>query len=110
MRRVFLLCVAPVLAMAQPPDSFDLNSKLRFHAESLYSPWSIAGSAAYAGILHGIGTPEEWGHGGGASQGSLQIGLDFASNLGAEFLPDLKRKILRRKPTSVHTDLRQGRP
>jgi hypothetical protein len=45
----------------------------------------MAGSAAYAGILQGIGPPEEWGQG------------YFAGNLGAEFLPDLKRKILRRK-------------
>jgi hypothetical protein len=34
----------------------------------------------------------------GALQGSLRLGFDFASNLGAEFLPDLKRKILHRKP------------
>ncbi len=33
-----------------------------------------------------------------ALQGSLRLGFDFASNLGAEFLPDLKQKILRRKP------------
>ena len=34
----------------------------------------------------------------GVLQGSLQLGFDFASNLGSEFWPDLKRKILRRKP------------
>ncbi len=188
---VVFLCAVPIAGMAQAPGAFDLKSKLRFHAESVYSPWSMAGSAAYAGILQEIGTPEEWGQGAGAYgkrfastvacsgihavlafgldstlhqdpryfrsrstgfwrrtahvlrgtiltrtdrggetlstwrlgsaygaaflsnqwypdrlntvrlgalQGSLQLGVDFASNLGAEFLPDLKRRILRRKP------------
>jgi hypothetical protein len=54
----------------------DLKSKLRFHAESVYSPWSLAGSAAYAGILQGIGTPEEWG------QGAGPYGKRVASTLG----------------------------
>ena len=63
---VVLLCAAPVVGMAQPVDSFDLTSKLRFHAESVYSPLSIAESAAYAGILQTINTPEEWGQSAGA--------------------------------------------
>lgn len=189
--QVVLLCAVPVAGMAQPADSFDVNSKLRFHSENVYSPLSMAGSAAYAGILQAIGTPGEWGqdagsygkrfvstagcsaiHGvlafgldstlhqdpryfrsrstgfwrrtahalrgtiltrtdrGGETlsawrlgsaygaaflsnqwypdrlntvrlgmlQGSLQLGFDFASNLGSEFWPDLKQKILRRKP------------
>jgi hypothetical protein len=33
-----------------------------------------------------------------ALQGSLRLGFDFANNLGSEFWPDLKRKMLRRKP------------
>lgn len=200
---MFLLCALPVAGIAQPPDAFELNNKLRFHAESLYSPWSMAGSAAYAGILQEIGTPEEWGQGargygkrfastvacsgihavlalgldstlhqdpryfrsrsagfwrrtahalrgtiltrtdrGGETlstwrlgsaygaaflsnqwypdrlntvrldvlQGSLQLGFDFASNLGAEFLPDLKRKILHRKPSLAPYDPHPGRP
>jgi hypothetical protein len=52
--------------MAQPADSFDLNSKLHFHGESVYSQWSMAGSAAHAGILQGIGAPDDWGQGAGA--------------------------------------------
>ena len=63
---VVVLCAVPAAGMAQTVDSFDLKSKLRFHGESVYSPLSLAGSAAYAGILQGIGTPEEWGQGGGA--------------------------------------------
>jgi hypothetical protein len=186
-----LLCAIPVVATAQPADSLDLTGKLSFHAENVYSPLSMAGSAACAGILQAIGTPEEWGQGAGAygkrfastvagsaihaglafgldstlhqdprylrsrrtgfwrrtahalrgtiltrtdrggetlatwrlgsaygaaflsnqwypdrlntvrlgvAQGSLQIGFDFASNLGSEFWPDIKRKMLRRKP------------
>ena len=60
--------------MAQPVDSF--TKKLSFHAESVYSPRSMTGSAAYAGILQTIGTPEEWGQGGGA------YGKRFASTVG----------------------------
>jgi len=188
---VLLLCAVPIAAIAQPQDTLDLKGKLRFHAESIYSPLSMAGSAAYAGILQGVGSPEEWGQGAaaygkrlastvgcsgihsvlafgldstlhqdpryfrsrdtgfwrrtahafrgtiltrtdsggetlstwrlgsaygaaflsnqwypdrlntvrlGVLQGSLQLGFDFAGNLGAEFLPDLKRKVLRSKP------------
>jgi len=188
---VVLLCAVPVVGMAQSVDSLDWESKLSFHAESVYSPLSLAGAAAYAGILQADTAPEEWGQGGraygkrvastvgyltirgalafgldstlhqdpryfrsggtgfwrrtghalrgtiltrtdrggetlaawrfgsayGAAyfsnqwypdrlntvrldviEGSLQLGLDFASNLGSEFWPDVKRKILRRKP------------
>src|ERR1035437_8110836 len=63
---VVLLCAVPLAGVAQPADAFDLNGKLRFHAESIYSPWSMAGSAAYAGILQGLDAPEEWGQGTGA--------------------------------------------
>jgi hypothetical protein len=34
----------------------------------------------------------------GAAQGTLHLGFDFASNLASEFWPDVKRKILRRRP------------
>jgi hypothetical protein len=71
-----LLCAVSVAGMAQPVDSLDLKSKLHFHAESVVSPWSVAGSAAYAGILQGIGTPEEWGQDAGA------YGKRFASTVG----------------------------
>lgn len=200
---VVLLCAVPIAGMAQPSAMFDLTGKLRFHAESVYSPWSVAGSAAYAGLLQKIGTPEEWGQGAGAYgkrfastvgcsgihavlafgldstlhqdpryfrsrrtgfwrrtahalkgtiltrtdsgretlstwrlgsaygaaflsnqwypdrlntvrlgalQGSLQLGFDFASNLVAEFRPDLKRKVPHHKPSLAPNDLHQGRP
>ena len=188
---IVVLCAVSVVGIAQPVDSLDLKSKLRFHGESVYGPWSIAQSAAYAGILHGIGSLDEWGQGSGtygkrvastvgrsaihgvlafgldsmlhqdpryfpsrstgfwrrtghalrgiiltrsdhggetlstwrlgsaygatflsnqwypdrlntlhrsALQGSLRLGFDCADNLGSEFWPDLKRKMLRRKP------------
>jgi hypothetical protein len=188
---VVLLCAVPVVSLAQSVDSLSWKSKLSFHAENVYSPTALAGSAAYAGILQEIGTPEEWGQGGGAygkrvasmvgytaiygalafaldttlhqdpryyrsrnsgfwrrtghalrgtvltrtdsgsetlstwrlgsaygaaflsnqwypdrlntvrlgvAQGSLRLGFDFAANLGSEFWPDVKRKVLRRKP------------
>jgi len=188
---VVLLCAIPVVGMAQPVESLDITGKLNFHARTVGSPWSLAESAAYAGILQGLDSPEEWGQGAGAygqrlastlgassihavlafgldstlhqdpryfrsrdtgfwrrtahalrgtiltrtdsggetvstwrlgsdygsaflsnqwypdrvntvrrgaMQGSLHLGFDFVSNLGAEFWPDIKGKILRRKP------------
>jgi hypothetical protein len=190
-RIVILLCAVSLAGVAQPVDSLDLQGKFRHHAEAVYSPGSMAGFAAYAGILQAIDTPEEWGQGGGAYgkrfvstvgwaaihsglafgldstlhqdpryfrsrstgfwhrtahalrgtiltrtdrggetlstwrlgsaygaaflsnqwypdrlntvrlgvlQGSLTLGFDFAGNLGSEFWPDVKRKILHRRP------------
>jgi hypothetical protein len=34
----------------------------------------------------------------GALQGSLRMMFDLVSNVGSEFWPDVRRKILRRKP------------
>jgi hypothetical protein len=34
----------------------------------------------------------------GLSQGSTQLAFDLLSNLGSEFWPDIKRKLLHRKP------------
>jgi len=34
----------------------------------------------------------------GFAEGSLQLGFDLARNLASEFGPDLKRKMLRRRP------------
>jgi len=186
-----LLCAIPVAALGQPLVPLDVVGKLSFHVQNVVSPVSLAESAAYAGILQGFGSPEEWGQGSaayrkrlvstlgassingvlafgldstlhqdpryfrshdtsffrrtahafrgtilthtdrggetlstwrlgsdygaaflsnewyphrlntmrlGALQGSLHLGFDFISNLGSEFWPDVKRKILRRKP------------
>jgi hypothetical protein len=52
--------------MAQPVEPLDAMSKLNFHAQTFGSPWPLAESAAYAGILQWLGTPKEWGQGAGA--------------------------------------------
>jgi hypothetical protein len=72
---VMLLCGLPVAGIAQSPDSWDVNDKLRYHAERTYGPWALAGSAAYAGLLQEIGTPEPWG------QGAAGYGKRLASTL-----------------------------
>ncbi len=73
---VILLCAVPVAAMAQPVEPLDLNGKLRFHVETISSPWTMAGSAAYAGLLQEAGAPKEWGQGAGA------YGKRFVSTVG----------------------------
>jgi hypothetical protein len=72
---VVLLCAVPVVALAQT-EPLDLKSKLRFHVETIASPWSMAGSAAYAGLLQEADAPEEWGQGAGA------YGKRFVSTVG----------------------------
>ena len=49
--------------------------KLRFHGELVYGPWSLAGTAAYAGLRQARDQPAEWGHGGAA----------FGKRLGSAF-------------------------
>src|SRR3954447_18396017 len=54
-RRALALAVAiPFAAMSQTTDPLDpltWKGKLKYHAESIYSPMAIVGIAAYAGIL-----------------------------------------------------------
>jgi hypothetical protein len=47
----------------QEPDLTGWQSKLRYHAENTYSPWTFARSAAYAGYLQKMNSPREWGQG-----------------------------------------------
>src|SRR6202167_6604185 len=84
--------VVPALGIVQDdPIALDLNEKLAYSAANSFGPVELLGSAAYAGILQGIGTPEEWGGGAagygkrlgstlGASgiHGGLAFGLDSA--------------------------------
>jgi hypothetical protein len=62
---------APTSAMAVVP--LDWQGKLRFHAESAFGPWAVAGIGAYAGFLQEINSPKEWG------QGDAAYGERFAS-------------------------------
>jgi len=79
----------PVAGIAQAPDALGVQGKLRFHAESSYGPMAMVGFAAYAAVLQGVNSPEEWGQGGGAYgkrvastagwsgiHGALAFGLD----------------------------------
>ena len=74
--KVLLLCAIPLAAAAQPVGTLDLNGKLRFHVEAISSPLTLAGSAAYAGLLQAAGAPTEWGQGAGA------YGKRLASTMG----------------------------
>jgi hypothetical protein len=73
---IFALSAAiPVAGIAQTSDAFDWKDKLRFHAESTYSPSAILGVALYAGILQEADAPKEW------KQGAGPYGKRFASTL-----------------------------
>ena len=63
-------------AWLSPSIRLIVMGKLDFHVQSVGSPWSLAESAAYAGILQGMDSPTEWGQGAGA------YGKRFASTLG----------------------------
>jgi hypothetical protein len=69
----------PIAAIAQTDFAgtapLDWQDKLAYHAQGTYGPWTIAGIAAYAGLLQEIDSPREWGQGGGA------YGERFASTL-----------------------------
>lgn len=71
-----LLCVVPIVGMAQPVEPLSVMRKLNFHARSVGSPMSLTETAAYAGILQGLNSPRERGQGGGA------YGKRLASALG----------------------------
>jgi len=84
-----LLWALPIAGGAQSSDPMDVMSKLDFHARNVGSPWALAETAAYAGILQGLDTPREWGLGadsygkrfasalgGSAIHGALAFGLD----------------------------------
>ena len=65
----------PTSGLAQNTGSLDTSGKLRIHGERVYSPWSLAGTAAYASLRHARNQPAEWGQGGGA----------FGKRLGSAF-------------------------
>jgi len=63
---------------AQQADPISWESKLSFHASAAYSPWSLAGTAAYSGFLQGIDFPREWGQGMSGYGKRLGSGLAYA--------------------------------
>ena len=58
-----LSAAIPATAFGQTPDALDVTGKLKFHAKSTYSPMSMVGFAAYAGVLQAADAPKEWGQG-----------------------------------------------
>jgi hypothetical protein len=93
----------------------DVGGKLRFHAESVYSPLALAGSAAYAGLLQGLDAPEEWGQGSKAYgkrvastvgytaiHASLAFGLDSALHQDPRYLRSLDTGFWRRSAHALH--------
>ncbi len=61
------------------------------------STWRI-GSAYGTAFLSNLWYPDRLNTAGqGFTQGSIRLGFDLVSNLGAEFWPDIKRKVFRRK-------------
>jgi hypothetical protein len=61
--QVILLCLLSTWGFAENADATNWQARLKFHAETAYGPWSLAGSAAYAGILQEFDYPREWGQG-----------------------------------------------
>jgi len=60
-----LAAVLPFAAMSQASlEPLTWQGKLKYHAESTYSPAALVGFAAYAGVLQTLDTPTEWGKGG----------------------------------------------
>ena len=70
-----LSAAIPATGFAQSSDALDVNGKLRFHAESTYSPQAMLGIAAYAGVLQAADVPREWG------QGAAPYGKRFGSTM-----------------------------
>ena len=82
----------------------DVSGKLRFHILSVVGPKGIAGTAAYAGVVHAMGVPEEWG-GGAAGYGkrlasaagdtairhTLALGFDTALRQDPRYFPAKRR-------------------
>ena len=73
----FLLIGCTAWAGEPADQPLSVKAKLRFHAVETASPGFVVEMAAYAGVLHGMDTPREWG------QGSAAYGKRVASAAGA---------------------------
>ena len=72
-----LLFGCPVWAGEALEAPLGVKAKLRLHAEQTASPGFVVEMAAYAGVLHWMDTPREWG------QGAAPYGKRVASAAGA---------------------------
>jgi hypothetical protein len=68
MKFTWAFLLAGCMAWAGEPGDRPLSvtGKLRFHAKQTASPGFVVEMAAYAGVLHWMDTPREWGQGGAA--------------------------------------------
>jgi hypothetical protein len=97
---VFLVisCVARAVDPADAPLS--VTAKLKFHAEQTAGPGFVVEMAAYAGVLHWMDTPLEWG------QGAEAYGKRVASAAGATAIRNVFAFAL---DASLHEDPRYRR-
>jgi hypothetical protein len=58
---LLFLIIVTAPAVAQDPHPLSVTGKLRFHALATASPGFVAETAAYAGVLHWMKVPAEWG-------------------------------------------------
>ena len=66
MRSIFVIGIVlaiPLTGLAQSFLPLDVTDKLDYHIKQTVGPLAIVGDVAYAGILHEIDTPTEWGEG-----------------------------------------------
>ena len=68
MKFTWAFLLAGCMAWAGEPGDrpLDVRAKLLFHAEQTAGPGFVVEMAAYAGVLHRMDTPREWGQGGAA--------------------------------------------
>jgi hypothetical protein len=73
-----MFAVLPV-AWAQFPDQdapLSVGGKFRFHVVSVVGPAGVLKTAAYAGVVHAMGVPDEW------RRGAVGYGMRLASAAG----------------------------
>jgi len=106
------------LEAAPPP-----FNKVRYHAKSLWGPWALGGTLAYAGLLQELNAPQEWGYGwaaygrrvasteaGGVIHGVLACGLDSALHEDPRYFRSTRKGLWRRMADAArgtaltHTD------
>ena len=66
MRSIFVIGIVlaiPLTGLAQSFLPLDVTDKLDYHVKQTVGPLALVGDMAYAGILHEIDTPTEWGEG-----------------------------------------------
>ncbi len=79
-----ILLASSALAEDAPVSSpLSTGAKFRFHAKETVSPGFVVETVVYAGVLHWMNTPAEWG------QGGAQYGKRVASAGGATAIRNL---------------------